>query len=136
MDGCFPRGPDREIHRKLNVARDAHRLKVTRFFVMAGHSHLKNGVAFARLCPAIHVFLDLPNYHEMSPALAEATRHQLPNLQSGREGLGAIRCVKFLGVGRQGEDVYTVRHENGASHWRIALDSKGTISTAWLSPGP
>jgi hypothetical protein len=77
-----------------------------------------------------------PNYHEMSPALAEATRHQLPNLQLGHEELGAVQSVKFLGVGRQGEDVYTVRHENGASHWRIMLDSKGTISTAWVTPGP
>jgi hypothetical protein len=25
-------------------------------FVMAGHSRLKNGVASARLCPAIHAF--------------------------------------------------------------------------------
>jgi hypothetical protein len=77
-----------------------------------------------------------PNYDEMSPALAEATRHQLPNLQSGHEELGAVQSVTFLGVGRQGEDVYTVRHENGASHWRIALDSKGTITTAWVTPGP
>jgi Glyoxalase superfamily protein/Domain of unknown function (DUF3471) len=77
-----------------------------------------------------------PNYHEMSPALADATRHQLPNLRSGHEELGALQSVTFLGVGRQGEDVYTVRHENGASHWRIALDSKGTIATAWVTPGP
>jgi hypothetical protein len=77
-----------------------------------------------------------PNYDEMSPALAEATRRQLPNLQSGHEELGAVQSVAFLGVGRQGDDVYTVRHENGASHWRIALDSKGTIMTAWVTPGP
>jgi hypothetical protein len=77
-----------------------------------------------------------PNYDEMSPALAEATRRQLPNLQPGHEELGAVRSVTFLGVGRQGEDVYTVRHENGASHWRITLDSKGTITTAWVTPGP
>jgi hypothetical protein len=77
-----------------------------------------------------------PDYHEMSPALAEATRHQLANLHRGHEELGAVQSVKFLGVGGQGEDVYTVKHENGASHWRIALDSKGTISTAWVSPGP
>jgi hypothetical protein len=77
-----------------------------------------------------------PNYGEMSPALAEATRHQLPNLHAGHEELGAVRSVTFLGVGRQGEDVYTVRHENGASHWRIALDSRGMISTAWVTPGP
>ena len=77
-----------------------------------------------------------PNYDEISPALAEATRRQLPNLQSGHEELGAVQSVAFLGVGRQGDDVYTVRHENGASHWRIALDSKGTIMTAWVTPGP
>lgn len=77
-----------------------------------------------------------PNYNEMIPAVADATRHQLPNLQSGHEELGAVQSVTFLGVGRQGEDVYTVRHANGASHWRIALDSKGMISTAWVTPGP
>ena len=77
-----------------------------------------------------------PNYDEMSAALAEATRQQLPNLQSGLVELGAVRTVTFLGVGTQGEDVYSVRHENGASHWRIALDSKGVISTAWVTPGP
>ena len=77
-----------------------------------------------------------PNYDEMSALLAEATRQQLPNLQSGLVELGTVRSVTFLGVGAQGEDVYSVRHENGASHWRIALDSKGVISTAWVTPGP
>ena len=65
-----------------------------------------------------------PNYDEMSAMLAEATRQQLPNLQSGLAELRAVQSVRFLGVGAQGEDVYSVRHENGASHWRIALDSK------------
>ena len=77
-----------------------------------------------------------PNYDEMSAVLAEATRQQLPNLQPGLAELRAVQSVRFLGVGAQGEDVYSVRHENGASHWRIALDSKGTISTAWVTPGP
>jgi beta-lactamase regulating signal transducer with metallopeptidase domain len=77
-----------------------------------------------------------PNYGEMSPALAEATRHQLPNLQPWLTQLGAIESVKFLGVGSQGEDVYTVTQESGASHWRIALDSKGAISMALVTPGP
>jgi Domain of unknown function (DUF3471)/Glyoxalase superfamily protein len=77
-----------------------------------------------------------PDYDDMSPALAEATRQQLPNLRSGHQELGAVQSIAFLGVGPQGEDVYTARHENGASHWRIALDSNGKISTAWVSPGP
>jgi hypothetical protein len=77
-----------------------------------------------------------PNYDEMSAMLAEATRQQLPHLQPGLAELRAVESVNFLGVGAQGEDVYSVRHENGASHWRIALDSKGAISTAWVTPGP
>ena len=77
-----------------------------------------------------------PNYDEMSALLAQATRQQLPSLQSGLAELRAVQSVMFLGVGAQGEDVYSVKHENGASHWRIALDSNGTISTAWVTPGP
>ena len=77
-----------------------------------------------------------PNYDEMSALLAQATREQLPNLQSDMTELGAVQSAAFLGVGSQGEDVYSVRHENGASHWRIALDSNGMISTAWVTPGP
>jgi hypothetical protein len=77
-----------------------------------------------------------PKYDEMNVTLAEATRHQLPNLQCYLAELDAVQSVRFLGVGGQGEDVYTVRHKNGASHWRIALDSKGKISAAWLTPGP
>jgi hypothetical protein len=38
------------------VSRQAHE-KARTLSVMAGHRHSKNGVACARLCPAIHVFL-------------------------------------------------------------------------------
>lgn len=77
-----------------------------------------------------------PNYDEMSSLLADATREQLPKLQPGLAELGPVQSAGFLGVSAQGEDVYTVRHDSGASHWRIALDSKGKISTAWVTPGP
>jgi len=72
----------------------------------------------------------------MSTTLADATRQQLPNLQAGHQELGAIKSIEFLGVSRQGEDAYTVRHDNGASHWKIALDSRGKISSAWVTQGP
>ena len=61
----------------------------------------------------------MPNYHEMVPALAHATQHQLSYLQSDQQKLGPILSMKFLGVGRQGEGVYTVTHERGPSHWLI-----------------
>lgn len=76
-----------------------------------------------------------PAYNEMSPALAAATRKQMQWLQPLAD-LGSIQSIRFLGVGEQGEDVYSVRQDNGATHWRIALDDKGIISTAWVTPGP
>ncbi|MCS3450856.1 glyoxalase superfamily protein [Bradyrhizobium elkanii] len=77
-----------------------------------------------------------PDYADMTPALAAATHEQLPHLQPYLADLGTIESTRFLGVGAQGEDVYSVRHANGASHWRIALDATGIISTAWVSAGP
>lgn len=77
-----------------------------------------------------------PNYDEMNAALAEATREQLVHLQPGLARFGAVDGIKFVGVSPQGEDVYSVRHANGASHWRIALDTNGIIASAWVTPGP
>ena len=76
-----------------------------------------------------------PDYDEMSPELVQKTRQLLPSLQPEVAQLGPIRSIEFLGVGSQGEDVYVVRQEHGALHWRIALDSEGTIWLAWISPG-
>jgi Domain of unknown function (DUF3471)/Glyoxalase superfamily protein len=76
-----------------------------------------------------------PNYEEMGPVLAEATRQQLANLHSDISAAGSIQSIRFVGVGGMGADVYFVQHERRARYWRIALDSHGTISTAWVSPG-
>lgn len=76
-----------------------------------------------------------PNYEEMSPGLAAATRKQLPQLH-GIAQFGAVKSVKFLGVGPQGQDVYTVWQEKSPTHWNIALDEKGMIVMATVNPGP
>jgi bla regulator protein blaR1 len=77
-----------------------------------------------------------PNYEEMSPELAQATKQQLPQLQLGVAGLGAVRSVQFKGVGNMGWDIYEVRQERGSMQWRIALASDGTIAGALVSAGP
>jgi DNA-binding transcriptional MerR regulator len=78
-----------------------------------------------------------PNYDEMSPAMAEVFRRQLPQLQMTARFLGATQAVEFRGVGSQGWDVYDVRCENGLVKWRIAL-TDGVIvgATAAFSDGP
>ena len=78
-----------------------------------------------------------PNYDEMSPALAQACRRQLPQLQMTARFLGAIQSIEFKGVGSQGWDVYEVRRENGVAKWRIAV-SDGVIvgAAATFEDGP
>ena len=78
-----------------------------------------------------------PNYGEMSAGLAEATRKQLPRLQGGLAEMGPITSIEFLGVGAQGQDVYSVWHQGGAaSHWHISLGSDGAIISAFVTAGP
>lgn len=78
-----------------------------------------------------------PNYDEMSPAMAEVCRRQLPQLQMTAKFLGATQSIEFQGVGSQGWDVYEVRCENGTAKWRIAL-TDGVIvgATAAFADGP
>jgi hypothetical protein len=76
-----------------------------------------------------------PNYEEMGPGLAEATRQQLSDLHSDISEAGSIQSIRFVGVGGGGADVYFVQHERLTRYWRIALDPHGMISMAWVSPG-
>lgn len=78
----------------------------------------------------------VPDYSIMTPALADATRPQLPKLQAFVTGLGAVKSVQFLGVDSAGDDVYDVRQEHGVANWRLTLNSQGLIATAWVRPGP
>ena len=77
-----------------------------------------------------------PDYAAMSPALASATRQQLPQLKSMLDTLGAVQSVDFAGVGNQGWDLYLVRHEHGTSQLRILVQANGIIAGALLTAGP
>jgi bla regulator protein blaR1 len=77
-----------------------------------------------------------PNFSEMSPELAKATREQLPQLEAGVKQLGAVQSVEFRGVGNQGWDAYDVGQEHGQSRWRITLAADGTIAGALVSKEP
>ena len=77
-----------------------------------------------------------PNYDQMGPGLADATRTQLTQLESGAQHYGAIQSTDFRGVGSMGEDVYEVHHEHGISRWRIMLSPDGKVQFALFNPGP
>jgi beta-lactamase regulating signal transducer with metallopeptidase domain len=77
-----------------------------------------------------------PSYDVMTPELAAVTRSQLPKLQTYLASLGAVKSVRFLGVGGQGQDVFNIYHDNGVSHWTIVLDDNGKVAGAMVTPGP
>jgi hypothetical protein len=58
-----------------------------------------------------------PDYDMMSPALANVTRQQLPQLQSTLTQLGAVQSITFKNVGPAGPDIYQVKLEKAP--WNI-----------------
>ena len=76
------------------------------------------------------VRLGKPDYSTMSTGLAEATRQQLPQLQSGITKLGAIQSVTLLGVGSNGADIYTVKFADGSAEYQILVAPDGKIESA------
>jgi len=75
-----------------------------------------------------------PNYDQMSAGLAQATRQQLPQLQSTINGLGALQSVKFTGVGPGGADIYQIKFEKGTLEHRIWLGLDGKVESANVHP--
>jgi hypothetical protein len=105
--------------------------------MFADRSSLALFSVLSTLCPLIDsIAKGHPNYHEMSDFLAEATRKQLSHMQESHAELGSVQKIVFLGLNQNGADVYSVKHENGATHWRIGLNPEGLIATAGVTPGP
>jgi bla regulator protein BlaR1 len=77
-----------------------------------------------------------PTYAKLSPALADATREQLPRLRESLNRLGALQTLTFIGVGGKGWDVYQARFEHGFAIWRLSLLSDGIIEGALVTAGP
>jgi len=77
-----------------------------------------------------------PDYGTMSSGLADATRQQLPGLQSGIKELGAVQSVTFKSVGPAGPDIYQVKYEKGSQEWRIWLAPDGKIESSNVRPVP
>jgi CubicO group peptidase (beta-lactamase class C family) len=78
--------------------------------------------------------LGQPDYSLMSPAFADVTRQQLPNLKSTVIQLGAVQAVTFKGVGPGGRDIYEVKFENGLTEFRIAMTLDGKIEGMGFRP--
>jgi len=75
-----------------------------------------------------------PKYEIMSRPTADATRQQLPQLKGAMDEFGALKTVKFTGVGPAGADIYQVDFENASTEWRLMLDQDGKVTTITFRP--
>ena len=75
-----------------------------------------------------------PHYDQMSAGLANATRQQLAHLTPMLTTLGALKSVEFIGVKRNGADIYHVEFEHGATEWRIIMATDGKIDSLNFHP--
>lgn len=75
------------------------------------------------------------DYSLLSTEMADAFKKQEASALQ-LQSLGPITSIRFIGVGKDGADAYSVMQEKGATHWQIALDDKGIIILSGAMPGP
>lgn len=68
------------------------------------------------------------DYGRMEQALADVYRKQEAQSKALREQLGAVKSIMFVGVGKQGWDIYDVTFEKGSLQFRIILADNGKIA--------
>lgn len=73
-----------------------------------------------------------PDYSKMTLTLAQATRTQLPTLQSRMQTLGALKEAKFNAVGQQGAELFDLTFENGSAQFIAFCVGDGYISAAGM----
>lgn len=113
-----PSGPDALIEQRLLVPRST---------AQAGsEAALRRSIA--------ELQAGAPRYDLLSPALADLTREQLPQIHADIAALGPLQGVTFVEVGRMGEAVYDVKFANGEWRWRILLDEGGKTILAAMRP--
>jgi hypothetical protein len=76
-----------------------------------------------------------PDYASMTPEFASFNREHLPMLrQSMLLPLGALRSIKFEGVGPMGGDEYRASFAKGAITVAISLNADGKVDGAMMRP--
>src|SRR5688572_13319089 len=68
------------------------------------------------------------DFDQMEPLLAEVSRKQETQMLALTKQLGAVQSIKFVGVGKQGWDIYDVTYANGSLQYRIMMADNGKIS--------
>jgi len=76
-----------------------------------------------------------PDYKDLGPGLEEVAFQQRARLQATITRLGALRSLTFVGVARDGSDIYDARFTHGGLQWRVSpLSSDGRVPGEIFKP--
>ena len=133
----FPKTQGAEKARELTLHQNGREIKAPRMdqaAVDALATRVKNQTPMPGSEAALRRMIEelragKPDYDRMAPDLAATTRENLADLRAMVSTLGAIRSVKFKGVGRAGADIYDVKFEHGLMEWRIAMGPDAKVTS-------
>jgi hypothetical protein len=78
---------------------------------------------------------DKPAYDDMSPAMAEAVRKNLPTDWPSINRMGRATVAKKFDTTQDGDELYVLDQTGGRSHWNLTVNPDGRIASAFLCQG-
>ena len=89
--------------------------------------------AFRRFVSGLIV--EKPDYDDLSPAMAEAVRKNLPNAWPSINRMGHASAAKRFDTTKDGDELYVLDLAGGRAHWNLTVDPSGKIAAAFLCEG-
>jgi hypothetical protein len=110
-----------------------------RFWAIRAHENRSGPMASPELTGAFRRFvrgliIERPNYDDLSPAMAEAVRKNLPTYWASFNRMGEASVAKKIDSSADG-DMYVVDQKGGEAHWNIIVNRDGKIASAFACMG-
>jgi hypothetical protein len=81
------------------------------------------------------LIVEKPNYDELSPAMADAVRKNLPVTWPSINRMGRATVAKLIDTDKDGNQLYVVDQRGGGSHWNMTINAEGKIASAFMCGG-
>jgi hypothetical protein len=78
---------------------------------------------------------DKPVYDDLSPAMAEAVRKNLPTYWPSINRMGRASVARRFDTTQDGDALYVLDQAGGGTHWNVTVDRDGKIASAFICEG-
>ena len=76
-----------------------------------------------------------PDYDDLSPAMAEAVRKNLPTYWASINRMGRATVAKQFDTDPEGNALYVLNLAGGDAHWNLTVNPQGKIAQAFICQG-